>query len=169
MKQEPVLDVTVAQAGMNIQFGGFIMKKVFQKEDIDKIAKTLGVEPKFKGNNYRFEIASPERQIKISVEIYPEIHIGKRTGNLITVYAPCAHLQLHFCTGYVVSEMLGEVTFIGESEGKLSGLIVEREAGCSLYSNVDREILSGDFTTLGPEVMLSGVALSLAEGILPEK
>ncbi len=65
--------------------------------------------------------------------------------------------------------MLGEVTFIGESEGKLSGLIVEREAGCSLYSNVDREILSGDFTTLGPEVMLSGVALSLAEDILPEK
>ena len=145
------------------------MKKVFQEADIKKIAKTLGVEPKYKGNNYRFEIVSAERKIKISLEIYPDIHIGTRIGNLVTVYAPCSHLQLHFCTGYVVSEMLGEVTFIGESGGKLSGLIVEREGGCSLYSNVDRDILSGDFTTLGPEIMLSGVALSLAEDILPEK
>lgn len=146
-----------------------IMNKVFTEKDIKVIAKTLGVDPKFKGNNYRFEIVNIERNTKISVEIYPDIPIGKRIGNLVTVYAPSSHLQLHFCTGYVVSEMLGEVTFIGESGGKLSGLIIEREGGCSLYSNVDRDILSGDFTTLGPEVMLSGVALSLAEDILPQK
>ena len=64
--------------------------------------------------------------------------------------------------------MLGEVTFIGEHQGRLSGLIIEREAGCSLYSNVDSSLLSGDFTKLGPEVMLSGIALSLSEGILPD-
>jgi hypothetical protein len=45
---------------------------------------------------------------------------------------------------------------------------VEREGGASLYSNVDSRLLSGDFTQLGPEVMLSGVALSIAEHILPE-
>ena len=59
------------------------------------------------------------------------------------------------------------MTFISESDGKLSGLIVEKEGGCSLYANVEREILSGDFTNLGPEVMLSGIALSLTESILP--
>jgi len=64
------------------------------------------------------------------------------------VYTPTAHLQLHFCTGYVVSKLLGEITFVAESDGKLSGLTVEREGGCSLYANVDRSILSGDFTTL---------------------
>ena len=63
--------------------------------------------------------------------------------------------------------MLGEITFVGESDGKLSGLTIEREGGCSLYANVDRNILSGDFTKLGPEVMLSGIALSLTESILP--
>lgn len=144
------------------------MKKVFSKRDIQKIAAVLRSEPKFMGNNYRFEICDADRNIKLSLEIYPDIPIGGRTGNLISVYAPYAHLQLHFCTGYVVSESLGEVTFIGEVGGKVSGLIIEREGGCSLYANVDREILSGDFTTLGPEVMLSGVALSIAEEILPE-
>jgi hypothetical protein len=140
----------------------------FSKADIDKIARVLGVEAKLWGNNYRLIIENKEDGRKLSVEIYANIPIGKLSGNLISVYTHNAHLQLHFCTGYVASEMLGEVTFIGEHQGRLSGLIIEKEAGCSLYSNVDTSLLSGDFTKLGPEVMLSGIALSLSEGILPK-
>ena len=140
----------------------------FSKADIGKIARVLGVEAKLWGNNYRFIIENKEDGRKLSLEIYPNIPIGKFSGNLISVYTHNAHLQLHFCTGYVASEMLGEVTFIGEHQGRLSGLIIEKEAGCSLYSNVDTSLLSGDFTKLGPEVMLSGIALSLSEGILPK-
>ena len=138
------------------------------KEDIEKIASVLGVEAKLWGNNYRLILENKEDGRKISLEIYPNIPIGNEKGDLISVYTHNAHLKLHFCTGFVVSEMLGEVTFIGEHQGRLSGLIIEREAGCSLYSNVDSSLLSGDFTKLGPEVMLSGIALSLSEGILPD-
>lgn len=139
----------------------------FKNSDIQKIGLILGTPAKHMGNNYRFEVESRESGRRLALEIYPDIQIGHRKGNLISVYTPTAHLQLHFCTGYVVSEMLGEVTFVGEERGKLSGLIIEREGGCSLYANVDRSILSGDFTTLGPEVMLSGIALSLTETVLP--
>jgi len=144
------------------------MSFVFKKEDIKKICKVLGQEAKHKGNNYRITIVAPDQKRKLSLEIYSQIPIGKRKGNLISVYTTNTHLQLHFCSGYVVSEMLGEVTFYAEKEGKLSGLIIEKEAGCSLYANVDRELLSGDFTKLGPEVMLSGIALSLTEHVLSE-
>lgn len=140
----------------------------FTKKDIQKIAHALGVEGKDWGNNYRFIVENKDDGRKLSLEIYPDIPIGNKKGNLISVYTHNAHLQLHFCTGYVVSEMLGEVTFIGENQGRLSGLIIEKEAGCSLYANVDSNLLSGDFTKLGPEVMLSGIALSLSEGILPD-
>lgn len=139
------------------------------KKDIDKIANVLGVEAKLWGNNYRMTIENKEDGRKVSLEIYPDIPIGNQRGNLISVYTQNTHFQLHFCTGYVVSEMLGEVTFVGEHNGHLSGLIIEKEAGCSLYANVDSSLLSGDFTKLGPEVMLSGIALSLTEGILPGK
>ena len=139
----------------------------FKTTDIQKISHVLHTPAKHMGNNYRFELENKANARKLAIEIYPDIKIGHRTGNLISVYAATAHLQLHFCTGYVISEMLGEVTFVGEEFGKLSGLIIEREGGCSLYSNVDRAILSGDFTTLGPEVMLSGIALSLTETMLP--
>ncbi len=143
------------------------MKFKFKNEDIAKLAQVLEIRPKRLGANVRFEIENKEQRRRLAVEIYSDIDIGNRKGNLISVYTPTAHLQLHFCTGYVVSKMLGEITFIGESDGKLSGLTIEREGGCSLYANVDRNILSGDFTKLGPEVMLSGIALSLTESILP--
>ena len=39
---------------------------------------------------------------------HADIPIGDKIGNLVSVYTQNAHLQLHFCTGYVVSEMLGE-------------------------------------------------------------
>ncbi len=140
----------------------------FKEADIRKISQILGVSPKHRGSNYRFEVENKTLNRKLSLEIYPNISIGRRRGNLISVYTPTAHLQLHHCTGFVVSKLLGEITFVAESDGKLSGLTVEREGGCSLYANVDREILSGDFTTLGPEVMLSGIALSLTENVLPQ-
>lgn len=148
--------------------GRSLIEFEFKDSDIKKIAQVLGVPVKHRGSNYRFELENKSLNRKLALEVYPGIHIGPRKGNLISVYTPTAHLQLHFCTGFVVSKLLGEITFVAESDGKLSGLTVEREGGCSLYSNVDRSILSGDFTTLGPEVMLSGIALSLTENILPQ-
>ncbi len=145
------------------------MASTFTKDDIAKIEKVFGVTAKEGPNYYRFTLENTEEGRKLSLEIYPEIQIGEKTGTLLTVYTPNSHLQLHFCVGYIISEMLGEVTFISEEEGKLCGLIVEKGAGCSLYANVDRSILSGDFTTLGPEVMLSGIALSLTEEVLDNK
>ena len=141
----------------------------FSKSDIDKISKALGVSGVPMGNNTRFALENEEDGRSLSLEIYSDIPIGNEKGNLISVYTANAHLQLHFCTGYVVSDMLGEVTFVGEYQGRLSGLTIEKEAGCSLYSNVDSSLLSGDFTKLGPEVMLSGIALSLTEGLLPDQ
>jgi hypothetical protein len=144
---------------------------VFSERDIKKIASVLGAEAKHRGNNYRLVLENPEAGRKLSIEIYPEVHLGQKrrnSGNLISVFTPTAHLQLHFCTGFVVSKMLGEVTFIAEHRGKISGLIVEKETGCSLFANVDSQVLSGDFTSLSPELMSAGIALSLAETLLPE-
>lgn len=141
----------------------------FKTADINKLARIFGVSATKKGATYRFELPGKDPARKLSLEIFSGIPIGEKKGNLVSVYTPSAHLQLHFCSGFVVSEMLGEVTFIGESNGKLSGLIIEKEGGCSLYANVDRSLLSGDFTQLGPEVMLSGIALSLTDGILDEE
>jgi hypothetical protein len=139
------------------------------KKDIDRITKTLSAEEvRQEDDHYLVRLCNTEEKRSLVLEIYPSILLGKRKGTLIVVYTPTSHLQLHHCSGFVCSQELGEVTFVGEFGGKLSGLVIEKGAACSLYANVTRDLLSGDFTKLGVEVMLSSVALSLTEGILEE-
>lgn len=144
------------------------MNFYFQQSDFDNISKLLGVTPKNEPDFVRFEIKKQDLTRYISLEIYTNIQIGKSKGNLISVYTANSHLQLHFCSGYVYSELLGEITFFSENNNTVSGLIIEKEGGCSLFSNVDKETLSGDFTQLTPEVMISSIALSLMETTLTD-
>ncbi|NOZ60953.1 MAG: hypothetical protein GXO74_04675 [Calditrichaeota bacterium] len=144
------------------------MKKIFTEDAIGKIADLLNCNWKFQFNNYRLTLADDEGTRQLSLEIYPDIKIGEKRGSVISVLTENSHLQLQFCSGFVLSEMNQEVTFYSETGGKVCGLIVERGAGCSLYANVDKEALSGDWTNMGPEVMLSGIALSLTESFIDQ-
>ncbi len=141
----------------------------FTQDDYGKIEEILGSVFVDEEHSKRMVLENAEEKRKLSLEIYGAIPIGGKKGNLISVYTQTTHLQMHFCTGYVVSEVLGEVTFVSEQGGRLCGLIIEKGAACSLYANVDSKLLSGDLTRLGPEVMLSGIALSLAENLFSEK
>ncbi len=139
----------------------------FTKSDADRIGAVVDArDVSFQTDHYRFKIENAEERRALVLEVYPETTLGKTRGMLVVVYAGNSHLQLHNCTGYVVSEDLGEVTFVAETSERLSGLVVERGASCSQYAAIDRDLISSDFTQLGVEVMLSGVALSLAEDIL---
>jgi hypothetical protein len=144
------------------------MKFKFTEKKIAEIENALETRFVKRGKQFRTILENADQNRKLTLEIFSEIPIGAKTGNLISVFTPSAHAQLHFCTGFVASEVLGEVVFVGEHNGRLSGIIVEKAAACSIYSNVDASLLSSDFTKLGPEVMVSGVALSLAEHILNE-
>ena len=139
----------------------------FSADDAHKISSILGAAAVTReADHFRLEVVNAEEARRLVLQVYPEISLGKSRGVLVVVYTGNSHLQLHNCTGYVVSEELGEVTFVAEAQQRLSGLVVERGASCSLYAALNRELISSDFTQLGVEVMLSGVALSLAEDIL---
>jgi hypothetical protein len=139
----------------------------FTEDDARKIGAVLAAEKStFEKDHFRLRISNPEDKRLLVLEVYPEVDLGKTRGMLVVVYTGNSHMQLHNCTGYVMSEELGEVTFVAESAQRLSGLVVERGASCSLYAELNRALISSDFTKLGIEVMLSGVALSLAEEIL---
>ncbi|HUV31064.1 MAG TPA: hypothetical protein VMY05_08270 [Acidobacteriota bacterium] len=142
----------------------------FGKSDVEKIGKVLGAERIiYEKDHYRLKVTNPEEKRILVLEVYPEVTLGRSRGMLVVIYTGNSHLQLHNCTGYVVSEELAEVTFVAETASRLSGLVVERGASCSLYAGMSRDLISSDFTQLGVEAMLSGVALSLAEEILEKE
>ncbi|MCS7013248.1 MAG: hypothetical protein RMI34_04975 [Chloroherpetonaceae bacterium] len=143
------------------------MSYKFTKKDIRKIAKALKAkEPAVEHNHMRIEVEDLTSRRKVALEIYPELEIGNRIGNLVQVYTPLGLLQLHFCTGYVVSEELGEVILFAENGTKISGLIVSKDAGVTYYANVDKDLLSKDLLKLAGEVIGCAVQLALTEHML---
>lgn len=143
------------------------MPFTFSDADFERIEKVLGVKAKKDSSMARFELSDEETGRRVTLEIHrkvtsPGLSEGDHT-NLVSVYAPASFLQLQGCTGFIGSEDLGEVLFVARSGDTANGLVVERQAGCSLYANVDTKLLSTDFTQLPPELIMSSVALSVTE------
>lgn len=145
------------------------MAFTFSDTDLQRIASVLGVPAKHEGALARFELHEPSSGRRIALEITRSLDALAdvpldQPANLVSVYAASAFLQLQACTGYLASAELGEVLFVARrGNGVANGLVVEREAGCSLFANVDERLLSTDFTKLPPELIMSSVALSMTE------
>jgi hypothetical protein len=141
----------------------------FSDADIERIETVLGVTAKKDHSFARFELADEQSGRRVTLEIHRNVEAsGLSDGDsttLVSVYAPASFLQLQGCTGFIGSEDLGEVIFVARSGETANGLVVEREAGCSLYANVDTKLLSTDFTKLPPELIMSSVALSVTEDL----
>lgn len=145
----------------------------FTDADFDRLAAALGVPAEREGAVVRFALAHAPSGRKLALEVTTDVALPDAPDApqgapdapqaLVSVYSPAAFLQLHGCTGFVASEEMGEAIFFAREGGRVSGLVVEREAGCSLYANVAEVLLSADFTRLAPEVMMAAVALSMSE------
>jgi hypothetical protein len=145
----------------------------FTDDDFDRIARVLGVQVKRDRALVRYELRDESSGRRVSLEITPNIDlpdpvIEDQPANLVSVYAASSFLQLQGCTGFIASQELGEVIFFARRGGLTSGLVVEREAGSSLYANVDSRLLSADFTQLPPELIMSSVALSMTETLFDD-
>ena len=145
------------------------MAFAFSEADLQRIAQVLGVPAKADGPLARFELTDEESGRRLTLEVRPDVALpdafAEETANLVSVYAASSFLQLQGCTGYIASQELGEVIFFARRGGVTNGLVIERQAGCSLYANVDDRLLSTDFTRLPPELIMSSVALSMTESI----
>lgn len=141
----------------------------FSDADIQRIEAVLGTEAKKDDSFARFELSDTESGRRITLEIHRNVASPGLTDTdqttLVSVYAPASFLQLQGCTGFMSSKDLGEVLFVARSGETANGLVVERNAGCSLYANVDTRLLSTDFTRLPPELIMSSVALSVTEDL----
>jgi len=145
----------------------------FSDADIERIESVLGVSSTNHGDMSRFELAHEKSGRRITMEIHSRVEVpvdidASGYANLISVYAASSFLQLQMCTGFLASKELGEVIFVAKTGTAANGLVVEREAGCSLYANVDTRLFSTDFTQLPPELIMSSVALSVTEELFDD-
>lgn len=136
----------------------------FTQENIDAISEVLSTKPKPLGDDvFRFEMANENTAQKLALEIHLGLPIDGDKVNMVSVYAENTFIQLHNCTAFIASQTLNQVTFFGRENNRVTGLIVEKEAGCSMYANVTEAILNKDFTQLPQDIMMCAVALALTE------
>jgi hypothetical protein len=147
------------------------MSFTFSDAELERIAAVLDVPAQRDGTTVRFELTDDATGRRLVLEMQTRLELpesmrdGDQPGVLVSAYASNSFLQLHGCTGFLASQELGEVIFFARNDGATSGLVVEREAGCSLYAHVDERLLSADFTKLSPELIMSSVALSMTEAL----
>lgn len=146
------------------------MEFSFSAEEVQRIADVFGVEQSKDGATYRLILTHEDTGRSLTIEIrdgvpLPQSVAENQYPNLVSVYASNSFLQLQGCTGFIASKELGEVIFFAKRGGATSGLVIEREAGCSLYANVDDYLLTSDFMQLPPELVMSSVALSMTDSL----
>lgn len=146
------------------------MAFTFSDADLERIGEVLGVAPKREGALARFDLTDEQSGRRLSLEILSEVALPaslaeRQPPNLVSIYAASSFLQLQGCTGFLASKELGEVIILAKRGEVINGLVIEREAGCSLYAGIDPELLSTDFTQLPPEMVMSSVALSMTESL----
>ncbi|MBN1154952.1 hypothetical protein JXB12_08570 [candidate division KSB1 bacterium] len=144
------------------------MIKTFTLNDIKKIATGLKTDWFFENETYRLTIHNAKTKSDLNIEIHPWIVLGDHQGILITVRTENFQLQLHACHDYIISKLLCEVLFVAEHNGRINGLILDQDGNCSFYANVDRSLLSGNYSKYHPDVILSSIALSPSERILAD-
>ncbi len=142
----------------------------FSSADLDRIASVLGVSASHDGAMARLELVHEQSGRRLAVEVHIDLALpasvcDEQPGNLVSVYGSSSFMQLQGCTGFLASQELGEVIFFAKRNGVTSGLVIEREAGCSLFANVDDRLLSADFTLLPSEMVMSSISLSMTETI----
>lgn len=140
-----------------------MIQDLTRRNVLDSLNALFGVEPKQTGDVLRYEIIDADTRRKLSFEIVFGIDVHGESVNLVSVYSQNTFIQLHGCTGFLTSDLLEQVTFFGKQNQITSGLIIEKNAGCSLYANVKDAVLRGDFTKLPSELMMCSVALSLTD------
>lgn len=142
-------------------------------DNIPRIADVLGTVAQVEDTLARLDLRHDESGRTMVLEVrfdlsLPDAIAEHRDTALVSVYATNSFLQLQWCTRFICSAELGEVIFFSKHEGTTSGLVVEREAACSLYANVDDRVFSADFMDLPPELVMSSVALSMTDTLFDD-
>lgn len=140
---------------------------VFSKDDIEKIAKILEVEPEFAGGSYVLNLINKETNLMLFLSINNDVRFGSNEGSsIISVQTHYGYFELHNCSNYMIFEP-DEVFFINSSKDEVSCLVISKDANCSMFSDIKRAILKTDISKLDSSVLLAAMQLSLIEKILP--
>lgn len=135
---------------------------------IDEITKMLGVEPERKNEGvWLWKIVDIDTKQTVFLTLFLEVQsTNGEKSNIVSIQNTNGYFELHDFRLVVPIEP-NEIAFVSYDASKVSCMVVSRNCACSLYSNVDRSILSTNIAELDNALLLSAMQLALIEETLP--
>jgi len=139
--------------------------EAISNQDILAINNFLGTEPETHENSWSWKLYDPETKNFLFLTIYQNIELNGTKFNLASVQTSFGYFELHNFSKIMFVEP-NEIAFIQYDPQKLNCLIIGKNCTCSLYSNIQREIIKYNFAELDTALLLSALQLALFEETL---
>jgi hypothetical protein len=138
----------------------------FTDYDINIISKTLESEPQKFENSWSWRLNDLDSKQTLVLTIYINVEFeAEKTGSLVSVQTQHGYFEMHNPTSYMIFEP-DEIIFLQFDNLNVSSLVIGRRCTCSMFSNIERNILNADFTELAPPLLLAAMQLSIAESVI---
>ena len=136
------------------------MAYIFTKDDYNRISGLLGSEPDVFEQCRTWNLSNPATRLNLVFSIYNNVDMAGTPGTILSVQSHHGYYELHNCTGYIIFPP-DEVIFLNSTDDSVSCLTVGKQCSCSVFSNIKKEILSRDITTLEPALLLAAMQTSI--------
>jgi hypothetical protein len=138
----------------------------FNENDIKQISDSLGSTPQTLDGAYSWRLSNPETSQTLIFYVYEKLDMPDLTPiSVVSVQTKQGFFELHNCTHFMIFEP-DEVIFINLKHDTVSCLTIGKNATCSVYSDIDLQLLNADITKINSNLLLSAMQLSLLENIL---
>jgi len=134
------------------------------EQDIEKINLIINSHPTEFENGWSWTVRSSDKSKPMVINLYQKIE-NLKTGIMVSVQTRHGFYELHDINNILYFEP-DEVLFLKSDESTMSCLIIGSENTCSLYSNININLIKSDFSQLHPAILLSAMQLSIAESLL---
>ncbi len=136
--------------------------ELITEQTINSITKFLETQAEVSENSWCWKLFNPETKNFLFLTIYQNVPLNNTYINLASVQTNFGYFELHNFTKIVFVEP-NEIAFIQHDKSKLNCLIVGKNCTCSLYSNINREIIKYNLSELNSALLLSALQLALFE------
>ena len=135
------------------------MTKEITNKDIELFDKLLKHKSECTENVCVWKMMNQDAEKPLVISLFKKNKKSGQLINIISAQTMHGYYELHNIIDYIVFEP-DEIIFISKDKDFLSCLIVGSNGSCSLFSNINRSILTTDFSKLPTsEILQTGQAM----------
>lgn len=144
------------------------MKFKFNESNIETISQILKQKPDIFLDSWTWNVKDPDGHKPLIISIYNDVDISAdQNGSIVSVQSRYGYYELHNIKYFLPFEP-DELIFLTENQNCLSCLIIGKNSTCSLFSNINKDLLKLNFAEIHPAVLMAAMQLSITESVIEE-